>query len=271
LINQATWAPLVVQSSQSDGKCVLMLTSTPVTSLHSPTTAPQSNRRWFTLRLLDVPTLSGPTSGSTLMEELQECVRQATRWTIGAAEVFHYFFVKLLKGNYFAPGLVYFWWFVYYYGIVLCASGLVQISTSIVLVVSFWVPSVAVDECRPFGSWIDLPEDFPFQWTLDVLASEEHAQKTLLFVCLASLPKRLVRMSTHLHVHESRGSRPWSKFQLLNVESQTVLSAALLTDTLSSITQSSIDRTVARDSVYICFRMGINDRNILARMSLSLK
>ena len=32
---------------------------------------------------IDVPTLSGPTSGSSLWNEWEEWVTQATRWTIG--------------------------------------------------------------------------------------------------------------------------------------------------------------------------------------------
>ena len=45
---------------------------------------------------IDVPTLSGPTSGDTFVKEFDEFYVQAMRWTIGAAEVFHYFFIKLI-------------------------------------------------------------------------------------------------------------------------------------------------------------------------------
>lgn len=57
------------------------------------------------IRILDFPTLSGPTSCETMWKEWQEWVRQATRWTIGAAEVFHYFFIKLSKRNFVWPGI----------------------------------------------------------------------------------------------------------------------------------------------------------------------
>lgn len=118
------------------------------------------------VRILDVPTLSGPTSGVNIMEEFREWVTQATRWTIGAAEVFHYFFLKLLRRNYFFSGLKYFWWFVYYYGFVLCVSGLIQISTLVIQLISFGIPSVSVEQCRPFQAWFKLPTDFPYQWIL---------------------------------------------------------------------------------------------------------
>ena len=51
-------------------------------------------KRRLRIVMVPVPTLSGPTSGRVIEEELEEWVRQARRWTIGAAEVFHYFMVK---------------------------------------------------------------------------------------------------------------------------------------------------------------------------------
>jgi cellulose synthase/poly-beta-1,6-N-acetylglucosamine synthase-like glycosyltransferase len=59
------------------------------------------------IRTIDIPTLSGPTSGTDMVNEFKEFWVQSERWTIGAAEVFHYFFVKLIKCNYFLPGLAY--------------------------------------------------------------------------------------------------------------------------------------------------------------------
>ena len=43
--------------------------------------------RRLALVLVPVPTLSGPTSGRVLEQELGEWAAQARRWTIGAAEV----------------------------------------------------------------------------------------------------------------------------------------------------------------------------------------
>ena len=65
--------------------------------------------------MVPVPVLSGPTSGRVIEEEVEEWARQARRWTIGAAEVFHYFVVK-------SPGIPFFtalsWGitFILYYG-----------------------------------------------------------------------------------------------------------------------------------------------------------
>jgi hypothetical protein len=114
------------------------------------------------IRTLDIPTLSGPTSGNDVMSELNEWVVQATRWTIGAAEVFHYFFVKLLKLRYFWPGLAYFWWFVYYYGFVLCASGLIGISNLIVQLVGLAHEELSIHHCKPCQSWFNLSDDSAF-------------------------------------------------------------------------------------------------------------
>jgi len=46
------------------------------------------------IRVIPVATLSGPTSGSNYFDELYEWARQIRRWTIGAAEVFHFFVIK---------------------------------------------------------------------------------------------------------------------------------------------------------------------------------
>jgi len=112
------------------------------------------------IKTIDIPTLSGPTSGDTIYSEFEEWVVQATRWTIGAAEVFHYFFVKLLRGNYWLPGLAYFWWFVYYYGFVLCVSGLVNISNFIIQMIGIGYTDISIEECKPFG----FDDSFPYTW-----------------------------------------------------------------------------------------------------------
>ncbi|CAF1054396.1 unnamed protein product [Rotaria sordida] len=46
------------------------------------------------ISMIPVPVISGPTSGETVEYEIIEWARQARRWTIGAAEVFHYFIIK---------------------------------------------------------------------------------------------------------------------------------------------------------------------------------
>jgi hypothetical protein len=108
-------------------------------------------RRKCRIRMLPIATLSGPTSGklwlcislrsyedlylitlSTIShiyivsganywQELKEWARQIRRWTIGAAEVFHYFVIKAGR----LPIPVSIAWgmrFVFYYGILLCIS-----------------------------------------------------------------------------------------------------------------------------------------------------
>ncbi|CAK8989715.1 Hypothetical protein SCF082_LOCUS1932 [Durusdinium trenchii] len=76
------------------------------------------------IRMIPMPVISGPTSGSTYCEEIQEFVRQSERWTIGACEVFHYFVVKRRRYNCSAAlsyGTDLGIWFVTYYGFILCS------------------------------------------------------------------------------------------------------------------------------------------------------
>ncbi len=75
------------------------------------------------ISMIPVPVLSGPTSGETIEMEIIEWARQARRWTIGAAEVFHYFLVKSKR----MPRSAACSWgvaFIIYYGILLCTGGL---------------------------------------------------------------------------------------------------------------------------------------------------
>jgi hypothetical protein len=79
--------------------------------------------RRLSIHMVPVPVLSGPTCGRTIEYEFMEWARQARRWTIGAAEVFHYFMVKSRR----IPFWTSFSWsitFLIYYGILLCSSGL---------------------------------------------------------------------------------------------------------------------------------------------------
>ena len=116
------------------------------------------------IRTIDIPTLSGPTSGVSMMGELKEWIVQAERWTIGAAEVFHYFFVKLLKGNYLLPGLAYFWWFVYYYGFILCVMGIMNMCGILNAFISIGYKPIDLGECQPFSDWGDFGENWTWQW-----------------------------------------------------------------------------------------------------------
>ena len=77
--------------------------------------------------LVPTPVLAGPTSGRVIEEELSEWARQGRRWTIGAAEVFHYYIIKSSKLPVSARlywGLTYFM----FYGILLCCSALYSLT-----------------------------------------------------------------------------------------------------------------------------------------------
>jgi hypothetical protein len=80
------------------------------------------------------PTLSGPTSGVTWLKELFELVRQGKRWSIGSAEVFHYFMCKLRKINIFY-GLIWAVNYLNYYVVILCVQGLITFTITIRLAV----------------------------------------------------------------------------------------------------------------------------------------
>jgi len=75
------------------------------------------------ISMIPVPVISGPTSGETIEIEMIEWARQIRRWTIGAAEVFHYFIIKAKR----MPTIAAFSWgfvFIIYYGVLLCTGGL---------------------------------------------------------------------------------------------------------------------------------------------------
>ena len=85
-------------------------------------------RKRMRISMVPVPVLSGPTSGETIEKELIEWARQARRWTIGAAEVFHYFVIKS-KQMPFTAAISWGLSFVIYYGILLCTAGLFSLTS----------------------------------------------------------------------------------------------------------------------------------------------
>jgi cellulose synthase/poly-beta-1,6-N-acetylglucosamine synthase-like glycosyltransferase len=151
------------------------------------------------IRTIDIPTLSGPTSGVTMMDELKEFVVQGERWTIGAAEVFHYFFVKLLKCNYFLPGLQYFWWFVYYYGFILCVAGLIQISGYIIALASIGYPEIGINQCKPFQDWFNLSDDFNYAWIMGVFQLLFWVIVALPAFCMDALVSQILALDEHVN------------------------------------------------------------------------
>ena len=97
--------------------------------------------------MVPLPTLSGPTSGRVVEEEIWEWAIQARRWMIGAGEVFHYFMVKARR----IPFLTSLSWgltFIIYYGILLCCSQLYGVTLSISYV---WIWDEPDKEAGLFG------------------------------------------------------------------------------------------------------------------------
>lgn len=85
----------------------------------------------ITIKPIYSPVLSGPTSGKNLCVDLAEWARQLRRWSIGSAEVFHYFIIKCPNLK-FWQGL---WWglkYLNYYAGFLCANPFLMVSTLIV-------------------------------------------------------------------------------------------------------------------------------------------
>lgn len=80
------------------------------------------------------PTISGPTSGENWIEELKELFIQGKRWTIGSAEVFHYFMCKLRRIK-FKNSLVWGINYLNYYCVILCIQTMFSICTTVRVIV----------------------------------------------------------------------------------------------------------------------------------------
>ncbi|VDM61696.1 unnamed protein product [Angiostrongylus costaricensis] len=78
------------------------------------------------IRVIPVATLSGPTSGKNYIDEWYEWARQIRRWTIGAAEVFHYFVIKFFRLP-VTVSLSFAAKFIFYYGFLLCIASVYSI------------------------------------------------------------------------------------------------------------------------------------------------
>merc|ERR1712190_56452 len=82
------------------------------------------------IEMLPLPVVCGPTSGETLREEFREWYLQGERWTIGVCESFHFFIVKCKRLG-VLPAFAYAFWYVSYYGFILCGLGLTGVLCSI--------------------------------------------------------------------------------------------------------------------------------------------
>ena len=79
------------------------------------------------LKMLPCPVISGPTSGANLAQEASEWARQAWRWTIGCAEIFHVFCIKSRQLSFWSA-LAYGFAFTHYYGFILCSMALISLT-----------------------------------------------------------------------------------------------------------------------------------------------
>ncbi len=88
--------------------------------------------KFFKVR--DFKTISNAKSCKTEIQnqfqEIMEWARQIWRWTIGTAEIFHYFCIKWPKFSFFS-GIRYGLVFSHYYGFVLCGMALFSLSSLI--------------------------------------------------------------------------------------------------------------------------------------------
>jgi hypothetical protein len=82
--------------------------------------------------LLPVPVISGPTIGVSLWDEGTEWGRQIRRWIVGSSESFHYFIIHW-RGRPLFAGVLWFFMFFMYYGVLLCSAGLFSALASIPL------------------------------------------------------------------------------------------------------------------------------------------
>jgi len=88
-------------------------------------------QRRVRIRLLPIPTISGPTSGKNIWDEFVQWFLQVRRWSIGAAEVFHYYCVKLFGGKFdLISGLSYGLVFTGYYVFVLTLTGMFHLTST---------------------------------------------------------------------------------------------------------------------------------------------
>lgn len=99
--------------------------------------------------LLPVPVISGPTIGTSFMNEVEEWSRQIRRWIVGSSESFHYF-VTHWKGQPFFSGISWFFMFFMYYAVLLCSAGLFSLLAGLPFP---WVhyPSFKVTESFTFS------------------------------------------------------------------------------------------------------------------------
>jgi hypothetical protein len=88
------------------------------------------------VKLLPVPSISGPTIGTSFYLEYLEWARQIRRWIVGSSESFHYFVIHF-SGRPLFGGLAWFFMFFIYYAVLLCSAGIFTLLAAVPLP---WVP-----------------------------------------------------------------------------------------------------------------------------------
>ena len=82
------------------------------------------------VRLLPLPIISGPTSGSSWWSDCDEWYAQVRRWAIGTSDNFH-FFVVHLPGLPFLSAIRFALGYFLYYGVVLCGASLFAVAAGL--------------------------------------------------------------------------------------------------------------------------------------------
>ena len=136
--------------------------------------------------LLPVPSISGPTIGTSWMLEVDEWARQIRRWVVGSSESFHYFCIHW-KGLPFFSGLVWLVMFYLYYAVLLCSAGLFTILSSIPL---FWVTDAA---SSPMIN-IDIPYVLSYSFSLSLVPLASLFIQYLVFAIAFVIDRRAVSM-----------------------------------------------------------------------------
>ncbi|CAK78300.1 unnamed protein product (macronuclear) [Paramecium tetraurelia] len=88
------------------------------------------SKRSLKIKPIYCPTISGPTSGSNMWQEFVEWVRQNKRWSVGSAEVFHYFIIKAPRIQ-FCSAFLWACNYLNYYASFICVQSLLLITTTI--------------------------------------------------------------------------------------------------------------------------------------------
>ncbi|CAD8211648.1 unnamed protein product [Paramecium octaurelia] len=108
------------------------------------------SRRSLKIKPIYCPTISGPTSGSNMWQEFIEWIRQNKRWSVGSAEVFHYFVIKAPRIK-FCSAFIWACNYLNYYASFICVQSLLLITTTIRLFAMETDPNLQQYFCIPLG------------------------------------------------------------------------------------------------------------------------